>query len=231
MKFVAAFSSLAAVAALVIWLPVSSVRTEDRNHDGRPDFWRSYDDRGRVASEAVDSNFDGRSDVLDVYEDGVLVRRESDRDFNDRVDLIQEFDPATHLLARSVADINADGIGDLLVLFQDGRPVFWKTAPLLAPVAQRDAANASAGTGQRTKNDPLTPLTDPFSRDLSVRADRVVSTGPPFVPSSAIGRIAEPNGPITILPAASPVLAGNSSALSAVLVAAASPRGPPSFHA
>jgi len=230
MKITAVVASIAAAAAtLALCLPGSSVRTEDRNHDGRPDFWRSFDDRGRVASEAVDSNFDGRSDVLDVYEGGVLVRRESDRDFNDRVDLVQEFDPDTHQLSRSVADSNADGVGDLLVLFQDGRPVFWKTAPPVTAVAHRTAGH-QATDGHRAKNDPLVPLADPFSSDLSVKANRLISTGVAFVPSSPIGRIVEPDSPATVLPATAHLLAAGTGARSAALVDAPSPRGPPVLH-
>ena len=52
------------------------------------------------------------------------MRRDSDRDFNDRVDLVQEFDPTTHEHVRTVVDVDSDGTADLLVLFQDGRPVF-----------------------------------------------------------------------------------------------------------
>src|SRR6266851_130679 len=86
-------SVLVGSSALVsMWALADRTRTEDRNRDGRPDVWRSYARDGRVARIAVDTNFDGRSDVEEYYEDGALVRRESDRDFNDQIDLVQEFD-------------------------------------------------------------------------------------------------------------------------------------------
>src|SRR5712691_4157545 len=96
----------AAVAAISLWSPAALVRAADQNGDGRPDVWRVYDRQGQLAEVAVDSNFDGRSDVHEYYERGALVRRESDRDFNDRVDLVQEFDPATGEPERSIVDVD-----------------------------------------------------------------------------------------------------------------------------
>jgi hypothetical protein len=112
------------VAAVEIWHAARTVRTADQNGDGRPDIWRHYDNRGQLAEVDVDSNFDGQPDVEEYYEGGVLVRRESDRDFNGQADLIEEFDAETHRQTKSVVDIDYDGTADLLVLFRDGRPVF-----------------------------------------------------------------------------------------------------------
>src|ERR1700681_477964 len=114
----------AAVAATWLWSPAAHVRSADRNGDGRPDIWRTYSRQGQLSYVAIDTNFDGRADVQEYYEHGALVRRESDRDFNDRVDLVQEFDPTTQEHVRSVVDVDSDGTADLLVLFQDGQPVF-----------------------------------------------------------------------------------------------------------
>src|SRR5580765_2076236 len=124
-----------AAAASLSWWARGDVRAEDQNHDGRPDVWRAYDRQGRLASVALDTNFDGRSDVQEYYERGALVRRESDRNFNDRVDLVQEFDATTREALRSVVDVDFDGTADLLVVFQGGQPVFSKWADNAAPVA------------------------------------------------------------------------------------------------
>src|SRR4249920_1079341 len=107
----AGLCTLSCAAAVALWTgrPGRDVRTEDQNHDGRPDVWRAYDRHGHLARVAVDTNFDGRSDVQEFYEDGALVRRESDRDFNDRVDLVQEFDAKTAESMRSVVDVDFDG--------------------------------------------------------------------------------------------------------------------------
>jgi hypothetical protein len=164
------------------WLPVVGTRTEDLNRDGRPDVWRSYGRDGRIASVAVDTNFDGRSDVEEFYENGALVRRESDRDFNDRVDLIQDFDPATRQIVRSVTDVNADGVADLLVLFQNGQPVFSKWA---AAMATPSRIPVLATTASRAVDVPLVPLLDPFSGDRTFKSVRVDATSddPLWLPS------------------------------------------------
>src|SRR5690242_5277313 len=124
---VCAFAVTLCVAVLAFQSD-AHLRTEDHNRDGRPDVWRTYDRHGVLARVALDTNFDGRSDVQEYYERGTLVRRESDRDFNDRVDLIQEFDSKTSESRRSVVDVDFDGTADLLVLFQGDRPVFTKLA-------------------------------------------------------------------------------------------------------
>src|ERR1700733_5200776 len=72
----------AAVAAVSPRSSLGFLRTEDRDGDGRPDVWRTYDRQGRLSEVAIDTNFDGRSDVREFYERSFLVRRESDRDFN-----------------------------------------------------------------------------------------------------------------------------------------------------
>ena len=79
--------ALVPTALLSLWSTGVSVSTEDRNADGRPDVWRHFDRRGQLTTVAVDTNFDGRSDVQEIYDDGVLRRRDSDRNFNNQVDL------------------------------------------------------------------------------------------------------------------------------------------------
>src|ERR1700732_1973871 len=100
--------ALACVAAAIsLWPFGRDVRTDDdKNRDGQPDVWRVYDRQGELSSMAVDTNFDGRSDVHEYYQRGALVRRESDRDFNDQVDLVQDFDAATRQTVRSVSDVD-----------------------------------------------------------------------------------------------------------------------------
>ena len=134
-----------------LWSRAGHVRTADQNGDGRLDIWRTYDRHGRLTQVAIDTNFDGRADVQEYYERGALVRRESDRDFNDRIDLVQEFDPTTRERARSVIDVDFDGSADLLVLFQSGQPVFSKWAHLAtrAPLGSDSAMRHSASPSDR----------------------------------------------------------------------------------
>jgi hypothetical protein len=168
------------------WFPSSSTRTEDLNRDGRPDVWRAYGRNGRIASIAVDTNFDGRSDVEELYENGVLVRRQTDRDFDDQIDLVQDFDPATRQIVRSLTDVNADGVADLLVLFQNGTPVFSEWMSAGAPVTIPDTLIGRVAS--RRSNQPLSTLGDPFTGDLAFKAVRVDATSDePFSLSAPLG--------------------------------------------
>lgn len=103
--------------------------TGDRNDDGRADVWRLYDAAGRLQEQAIDTNFDGQADVHEYYRNGVLARRETDRDFDRRVDFVEEFDSHTGLRAASESDIDRDGTIDLVVSFDDGRVVSAWVAP------------------------------------------------------------------------------------------------------
>jgi hypothetical protein len=159
-------AACAAVAAVEARPDAGRVQTEDRNGDGRPDTWRRYDHRGQLAEVDVDSNFDGSPDIHEIYERGVLVHRESDRDFNGQADLVEDFDAETHGRIRSVVDVDFDGTADLLVLFRDGRPVFSKRANS----AKRGAGRASSPAVHPDGAGRLARLVDPFESDLVVRA-------------------------------------------------------------
>ena len=157
-------------AFLSLWTLGAAVSTEDRNADGRPDVWRHFDRRGQVTTVAVDTNFDGRSDVQEFYDGGVLLRRDSDRNFNNQVDLVQEFDYITRDEVRSVSDVDFDGHADLLVLFADGEPAFSELRPRPETSGPDNAGPTHArvvrGDGR------LTPLEDSFAQELAVRAVR-----------------------------------------------------------
>lgn len=166
------------------------VRTQDLNHDGRPDVWRYYDAHGHLIWSTRDTNFDGVPDRIDYYHDDRLVRREVDRNFDGRIDTVEVFNRRGRL-TRSVADVNGDGVADLLVLFHDGRPVWtqWRDsgrrpAPVLA---------AGRSTGRLAELAPgLLPLVNPF------RSNEVIRGGGHPVPFYAavvagfVGRYAHP---------------------------------------
>jgi hypothetical protein len=177
----------AAAASTSLWSRARVSRTEDRNGDGRPDVWRTYDRQGRLSEVAIDTNFDGRSDIHEFYLGGTLVSRESDRNFDDRVDLVEQFDYATHAEVRAVEDVDYDGTADLLVLFQDGHAVFSKWAHRVVPAAVVGSPAPAPEVRPRTADDPLTPLDDPFQTDLAVSAVRVVADSGDCVGSSTSG--------------------------------------------
>jgi hypothetical protein len=225
---------LCAVACAVgtsasLWPLTGSSRTEDRNGDGRPDVWRLYDRHGQLSEVAIDTNFDGRSDVREYYQGGVLVSRESDRNFDDRVDLVQQFDSTTHEQARVVEDVDYDGTADLLVLFQGGQAVFSTWAHGATKVAIGSSA-LNAGIAPRTADDPLTPLEDPFRTDLAVRAVRIVDGCGDYVPPSTGGVPVSGREIVGRLASSSALaLTGRQHAPSAI-PDSHSPRGPPVSH-
>jgi hypothetical protein len=221
----------AAAVTLSLWPPGGDVRTEDQNRDGRPDVWRAYDRHGQLVKVAVDTDFDGRSDVHEYYEGGALIRRESDRNFNDQVDLIEEFDGTTHEVVRSVVDVDFDGTADVLVLFKDGRPVFSKWAQPVAPatVSADEALHAEASP--RTADEQLAPLENPFHSDLSVEAVRDAPGCDDCIGLSTSGglptRCTEIVGPLA---SSSDVSDSSVSNLSSATVVPYTPRGPPAAH-
>jgi hypothetical protein len=165
----------ATLAAVEISAVAREVRTTDRNGDGRPDVWRYFDARGQITEVDVDSNFDGKPDIEEYYERGVLVRRESDRNFNGQTDLIEEFDATTHWQTRSVIDVDFDGTADLLVLFRDGRPIFTKhTGQTRSDATSRSAARPGDFSH-------LIPLIDPFKSEAAVRTGGARSDGEPCI--------------------------------------------------
>jgi hypothetical protein len=204
------------------------IQTEDHNGDGRPDIWRVYDGLHRLSEVMVDTNFDGRSDVHEYYEGGALVRRESDRDFNDRVDLVEEFDPATSEHVRSVVDVDRDGTADLLVLFRGGRPVFTKFISRVTPAADPYGSVEQSRTSPRRGRDQLTPLADPFRADLVFRTVRAEANNAGDIGLATSGGLPAPT-PVAVSPLAptSPAPPDASSHLIPAPILQYSPRGPP----
>ena len=62
-------------------------RESDLNSDGRKDTIRYYDDEGRSLREDSDRNFDGKMDLITIYQDGKVVRKEFDDNYDGRLDL------------------------------------------------------------------------------------------------------------------------------------------------
>jgi len=221
------FVLLSAAASVSLWSSPRSV-TEDRNGDGRPDVWRTYDRQGRLVEVAVDTNFDGRSDVHEHYEGGTLVRREVDRNFDDRVDLVQQFDYASHDQVRAVEDVDYDGTADLLVIFQEGHAVYSKWAHRATPAAAIGSSAQSPEVAPRTADDPLTPFDDPFQDDLAVSAVRLVAAVNDCLGSSASGWLAATALEVaTRIASSSPLQPAGNRRLPSAIPDPHSPRGPP----
>ncbi len=218
----AAVLAAAAVLGLVLRAASDVVAVEDRNLDGRADVRRTYDSRGRLTHVAIDTNFDGRWDVEEFYEDGSLARRESDRDFNDRTDVVEEFDARTEEPIRSVVDLDSDGVADVLVLVADGRPVLATRAP--DEMASRDRTRPAAHT---PSGEALAPLVDPFRGEAALRAARSHETTVAVIAGSW-GILGSPLLGLPARAASSRPLVGDGIS-SQVFLARLRSRGPP-FH-
>jgi len=220
----------AAVAVAAFWPAGRFVRTDDRNGDGRPDVWRHYDAHGRPTEVDIDTNFDGRSDVQEYYDLGMLVRRDSDLNFNDQVDLVEDFDAATHEHIRSIVDLDDDGSADLLVLFQDRRPVFSKRVSDL-PANLRHSSDISSRRSQvasRRDDDRLAPLDDPFRGDTSIRQAHTASLFDGGVGLSTSGGLPTPCiDAVSPTIVSAPLVAGGLELLKLADLLSPSPRGPP----
>jgi hypothetical protein len=68
---------------------------------------------------AIDTNGDGRPDVIKTYKDNELVEIESDRNFNRQVDLVQEYSHG--VLIREIHDDNFDGKPEKIEEFRHGK--------------------------------------------------------------------------------------------------------------
>jgi hypothetical protein len=209
----------------LLWSTADTERAQDRNRD-RPDLWRSSDSRDQVASVAVDTNFDGRTDVREFYEEGALVRRELDRDFNNQIDLVQEFDPSTRQIMRSISDLDSDGVADLLLLFRDGQPVYskWASAGTRADTSHFPASSTLVrSTARRT----LAGLADPFAGDLTLRKTRSATAfgnTPGLSVSFGLPRPSHESKPLSTFSSAVTVSRQPAAATS---ISPVSPRGPP----
>jgi len=218
-------------AVISLWTRARDVRTADQNRDGRPDVWRVYDRQGQLTAVAVDTNFDGRSDVHEYYTGGALVRRESDRDFNDRVDLVQEFDAITREAVRSVSDVDLDGAADLLVLFQGGRPVYSQWADGRSRTAPAGFSARPIDASRSPGDHPLVALEDPFRGDLAVTAIRFVVGLDDYVGLATSGGLPEPRRDADRPLAFSSVVSRSpTSHPASASVVQYSPRGPPLSH-
>ena len=221
----ALLSAAACAAFAVVELSAAArmVRTEDHNGDGRPDIWRRYDAAGRLTEVDVDSNFDGSPDIQEYYDRGVLIRRESDRNFNGQADLIEEFDGETHGQTRSVVDIDFDGTADLLVLFRDGRPVYSMRASALTRRTNADSHAADSRHATR-----LVRLADPFEEETAVRAVHSSSLPDEFVGLSTSGGLpSAPFSAISRVSVSTPLAASDVRADDLALLRRRSPRAPP----
>src|SRR5229473_59062 len=89
-----------------------------RGHDGHPDQWvyRINKDTYKIA---IDTNGDGRPDVVKTYKDNQVVEIESDRNFDGHADLVQVYLHGD--LIREIHDDDFDGKPEKIEEFRHGK--------------------------------------------------------------------------------------------------------------
>jgi hypothetical protein len=106
---------LSVLAVTLVSCQGGGLKVTHRTRDGQPDQWvrRVNKDEFRIL---VDTNGDGRPDVIKTVKDHQTVEIESDRDFNGQVDLVQEYSDG--VLVREVRDDDFDGRPETVKTFR-----------------------------------------------------------------------------------------------------------------
>ena len=186
-------ATLLGVPNVALWHSAAlTLRTDDRNHDGRPDAWRWYDANGHLVRVELDRNFDGHADWREEYQDNHRIRLEVDRNYDGRVDRVVEFDPATDAIVREELDTNFNGNADLLRLYAHGRPVFVEYASNDAETADPRAVAA------------LSPFSDPFLNDLAIQTNAHPSR--PIVAVVGVSFVLRPSARLSVRDASRAIL-------------------------
>jgi hypothetical protein len=86
-----------------------------RDRSGHPDQWIYRIDKDTYKI-AIDSNGDGRPDIVKIFKDNELVQIESDRNFDGKTDLVQEYSHG--VLVREIHDDDFDGKAELIKTFR-----------------------------------------------------------------------------------------------------------------
>jgi hypothetical protein len=86
-----------------------------RGRDGRPDQWvmRVNKDEYKIL---IDSNGDGKPDIIKTFRGNRIVEIESDRNFDGQVDLVQQYSDG--VMVREVRDDDYDGRPETVKTFR-----------------------------------------------------------------------------------------------------------------
>ena len=99
---------------------VISVKMMDLNHDAKIDVWRYFNEEtGAVVKEELDLDFDNSVDRVDYFIGGVVRRSEFDFQFDEKPDVIKNYDDLGQILEIE-SDQNGDGIIDYWEYYKNG---------------------------------------------------------------------------------------------------------------
>ncbi|MEM6290333.1 MAG: hypothetical protein AAGA54_03680 [Myxococcota bacterium] len=96
-----------------------SCRQADFNFDGRLDAYFHYDEKGALAREQFDLDYDGRIDIGRTFKDGKLILDEQDTNRDGFVDAWRRYDKGR--LLRIETDRDGDGRADMFAYYVAGR--------------------------------------------------------------------------------------------------------------
>ena len=183
--------------------------------------WCRYDAHGELVERILDTNGDGRPDVVEYYGHGALLRRDSDRNFNGVTDLVEDFDADTQQPVRSIVDQDYDGKADLLVLFRNGEPVVTERASA-EPAGARDDATVPGSTAWG-----LVSFRNPFDASPALDSPAQLARREPWMAGgTADAMLASPAGVAGTLTIGPSVQRSHRTEFTADL-SVRSPRGPP----
>jgi hypothetical protein len=98
---------------------VETCKIDDFDHDGRKDWMIAYDAQHTPVYKKADIDYDGKFDLVEVYEGGQLSEAERDSDFDGRFDVKEIY--ASGQLASLRRDRNGDNKPDQWEEYADGQ--------------------------------------------------------------------------------------------------------------
>ena len=97
-----------------------SVKMMDLNHDAKIDVWRYFNEEtGAIVKEELDLDFDNKVDRIDYFIGGTVRRSEFDFQFDEKPDIIKNYDEDGQIIAIEL-DQNGDGIIDYWEYYRNG---------------------------------------------------------------------------------------------------------------
>jgi hypothetical protein len=155
------------LAIALCWLIASCSRESrplavyDLNGDGHADEWvYTYGKTG--VKLALDSNFDGKPDLIETFQDGQLVEIDRDRNFDGKIDEVEQYRNG-HLYMVATDD-NYDGKPEVIDIYRRGKLAIAEYDPNATGAVQRadyyDDSGRLVRSVIRGKNDNHERLND-----------------------------------------------------------------------
>ncbi|HEY5928644.1 MAG TPA: hypothetical protein VIV11_43460 [Kofleriaceae bacterium] len=99
---------------------VETCKIDDFDHDGNKDFMIAYDKSKQPVYKKADVDWDGKFDMIEVFENGTITEAERDSDFDGKLDVKEIYAAGTLQSVRR--DRNGDNKPDQWEQYIDGAP-------------------------------------------------------------------------------------------------------------